>query len=296
MFRLIFKILADAAGFNRTLKTDMPAAAKEGGKRAGHAAGSEMGKVMGAQIKAGIMRYLGAGALLGALTKFATDASEVVKGAMQKGLSTDAFQEMQKAMELTGLSYDELVEKASLAPAEFTKLMETIRANGGIIPQDAIDGLKQTKELMDGMKSDSMVGLYKILDAIRQAWYGLHAGLGAAYETVGAATGNYPLMARGQRFSRYANEGAENMVGVPSIAGDASSPARDFLKASGRNPAAGFDAQWEAMGGNVDWSAQSKEVAARNKQDDELAKAFREEGEKQRAKQEIMIELLKRKL
>ena len=235
MFRLIFRILADATGFNRTLKTEMPATAKQGGKLAGKAAGDEVGKQVGAQIKAGIMRYLGAGALLGAVKKFSEEASEIVKGAMAAGLSTDAYQELQAAMKQTGLSMEELQKSAALAPAEFTRLMETIRANGGIIPQDAIDGLRKTKELMDGMKADSMAGIFKVLDALRQAWYGLHAGLGATYQAVGMQTGNNALFARGVRFTQYANEGAEKMVGMASVESDVAG--NSFVDAAKRRAA-----------------------------------------------------------
>ena len=63
MISLIFKILADATGFNKTLKTDLPATAKEGGKKAGNEAGGSFGKEFGNQVKGAVMAAIGVSAI-----------------------------------------------------------------------------------------------------------------------------------------------------------------------------------------------------------------------------------------
>lgn len=241
MFKLIFRILADATGFNRTLKTDLPVVAKESGNKAGKAAGDEMSKVMGAQLKAGIMRYLGAGALLSVATKAVMDAATMMADAVKLGLDPEAYQELTKAIAMTGLTMDELRKKAVETPEAFAKLMETVRAQGGILPKETIEQLVQAKVAMDELREATSKATGYIATKLLQAWYGMQAGFGAALETAGGI-GSYgvgtdnPLSRWGQMYSNTARNAAERMNGIPQLESGAPGPA--FLEASKREQAA----------------------------------------------------------
>lgn len=131
MISLIFKILGDATGFNRTMTRDLPQAAKKGGETAGKEAGSSFGKEFGSQVKGAIMGVIGVGALASAIKKSVEQAAEIAKSAATTGISVEATQELQRASKLTGLSVEKLREAATKAPEQFAALMRQVQAQGG---------------------------------------------------------------------------------------------------------------------------------------------------------------------
>lgn len=141
MISLIFKILGDATGFNRTVKTDVPNAAKEGGKKAGKVAGSEFGKEFGQQMKSGIMSFIGAGAIIGAVRKQITEATKLTADAAKEGIGVEGFQELTRAAEAMGITVKDLRAVFPEAAEEISKLLESVRSSGGIIDKDTVNQL-----------------------------------------------------------------------------------------------------------------------------------------------------------
>jgi|GEM_PF-6057532 len=156
MISLIYKIMGDINPLKTALTKDAPAAAAKGG--------SETGKFFGAQFKGAVLKYIGAGAILGTITKLASDAARIVKDAAQANVGVEAVQELQKAAEKTGLSLDELKEKAMAAPKEFAALMKSIREAGGILSKEDVENFAKLDEMMSRIKSKAasfFVSLYK---------------------------------------------------------------------------------------------------------------------------------------
>lgn len=253
MISLLFKILADATGWRKVVTQDMPKDAKKAGKDAGKAAGSEFGQ----QMKSALMSYIGAGAILGVFNQQITKARETMTGAADAGASIEGFQVLQKMMEATGKSLEDLQKLAKDSPEAFKALADAAEQLGGIVPEADIKRLAEAKIKIGEFTSGVAQGFAFLTDTIRQAWYGLNAGLGAVESFVGNVTGSSALKERGAKLTSYAEAGAEKMINGSGLS-DIDSAAR-MANVAIRN-----NADWEAMGGNVDWSAQSRTVRARD--------------------------------
>jgi hypothetical protein len=168
MISLIYKIMGDVNPFKQAVTKEAPAAAAKGG--------SEAGKFFGAQFKGAILKYIGAGAILATITKLAADAAQIVKDATQADLGVEAFQEMRKAAELTGLSIDELKKKAIEAPKEFAALMKSIRETGGILKKEDVENFAKLDEIMSRVKSKAASFLVSIWRALEFLNFGRNMG------------------------------------------------------------------------------------------------------------------------
>jgi hypothetical protein len=168
MISLIYKIYGDINPIRKALTVDAPAAAAKGG--------SEAGKLMGAQFKSAILRYVGAGAVLGLVTQLASKAAETLKGAQKAGLDVEAYQELQKAVEQTGLSMEELLEKAKLVPKEFEEMMRSIRAQGGIISKGDVENLNEVNDMMTSIKSGALAFFASIWQGLKFMRFGMSMG------------------------------------------------------------------------------------------------------------------------
>lgn len=150
MISLIFKILADAAGFNRTMKTELPATAKEGGKKAGNEAGGSFGKEFGNQVKGAVMSIIGAGAILGAVKTQIANAAKLTKDAAKEGIPVEAMRELEIAAEAAGMSVEDLRSAAPVVVDKFIELMDAVKASGGIIDAATV---KQLADLNNDLKT-----------------------------------------------------------------------------------------------------------------------------------------------
>jgi len=196
MISLIFKILADATGFNKTLKTDLPATAKDAGKASGKAAGSEFGKEFGSQVKGTIIGAIGLGAITAAVREAVNKGAEIAKEAGKLGLSPEATQELQKASEITGLSVKDLQAGAMKAPKEFSALMEDVRSNNLTLSNSETGTLSDVKDL-SSLGSGALSKLVAVLGNIGIASSGTTGTMGAISKTaagLGAFTGNRQLL------------------------------------------------------------------------------------------------------
>jgi len=201
MISLIFKILADATGFNKTIKTDLPATAKEGGKKAGNEAGGSFGKEFGNQVKGAVMSVIGAGAILGAVKNQITNAAKLTKEAAKEGIPVEAMRELEIAAEAVGMSVEELRSAAPLVVRQFIELMDAVKASGGIIDEATV---KQLAELNADLKNLSssvavVIGpIVKVVSATLEVM--LRTGRvigGSAANLGGMAVGNRELRQAG---------------------------------------------------------------------------------------------------
>lgn len=202
MISLIFKIAADAAGFNRTLKTEMPATAKAAGKTAGKESGAEFGKEFGNQVKGAVMSVIGISAIAAAIKKAVTDAGEIAKEASAGGIGVEAAQELQRAAKLTGLSVEEVKASATTAPEQFASLMRYVQKTGGPkLGQSDVETLTSTGDLFSGISSAIAIGFSKAasfaggaaLDVAGRA----SIGLGSLGQSVGLGGSTTDQLMRG---------------------------------------------------------------------------------------------------
>lgn len=107
------------------------------------------GKAFADQFKAGMMRFIGAGALISALKNAAQQALQVQTGSIKLDLDPEAFQELTKAAELLGMSVEELQTVAPTVAKEFDALMESIREGGGILDSETVATLADTADAME---------------------------------------------------------------------------------------------------------------------------------------------------
>jgi DNA-binding ferritin-like protein len=256
MISLLFKIFADAAPWRKTVTQDLPKDAK--------AAGSAAGKEFGAQMKAAVVSYIGAGAILGVLKTQATKAAEIIREAGQSGLGVEAFQELKKASEATGLSIEQIQKMARELPADFEAMMEPIRKNGGIISEADAQSLAQVKAAMDEATNSAgklFATLWEGGKALgNMVVNGAFAGAGAVASAAGRTFGSERLTEAGRFLSTTADIGAERMQGMH--ASPLSTNAAQSFAARARQIDEG-NQWWESVGGNQDWSKQSNDVAAR---------------------------------
>lgn len=190
MISLLFRILGDATGFNRTMNRDLPAAAKQGGEKAGKEAGGSFGKEFGTQVKGAIMGAIGVGAIAQTIKESIIKAREIAKDAAVSGLSVEATQELQRASKLTGLSQQELLDSASKAPAEFAALMRHVQKNGGPTMNEAeVESLTGMGATFGDMKS----GVFK---GIARMWSG---GSGLALDSASRVAAVVAAIAEKQR-------------------------------------------------------------------------------------------------
>lgn len=151
MISLLFKILADAAGFNRTMETELPATAKKGGEKAGKEAGGTFGKEFGSQVKGAVLSAIGAGAIVAAIKKTLEEAADIAKESAQGGISVEATQELRRASKLTGLSVEQLKASATTAPQEFSALMRYVQKTGGpALDKADVETLTSAKGVFSG--------------------------------------------------------------------------------------------------------------------------------------------------
>jgi hypothetical protein len=203
MISLLFKILADAAGFNKVIKTDLPATAKEGGKKAGKEGGSEFGKEFGSQVKGAVMSMIGAGAILGAVKSQIQNAAKLTKEAAREGIPVEAMQELQRAAEATGSSIESLRDAAPEVASEFMALIEAIKASGGIIDAETVKRLSDLEKDLKSLTGSVAVIIGPIVTAVSTVLELLiRAGQvvgGSAFNLGGLAVGNSNVAGEGLR-------------------------------------------------------------------------------------------------
>lgn len=110
-------------------------------------AGKAAGKEFGSQFKSLAMSFIGLSALKSTLQKVVQDALRIDQGALAAGLGVEAFQELEKAAQLTGLSVEELRKVAPEAAAEFARLMDAVRESGGILSKETVDQLANAADM-----------------------------------------------------------------------------------------------------------------------------------------------------
>lgn len=260
MISLLFKILADASPWRKTVNEELPKDAKKAGKDAGSAAGKEFG----AQMKSAVMSYLGAGAILGALRTQATKATEILRDAQQSGLDPQGFQELTKASEETGKSIEELQRLARELPKDFDAMMKGIRERGGFFTQEDLESLREVKNAMDEA-SNSAGKLFAYIwngsKAIASmAANGAMAGAGAVASTLGSVTGSERLSEAGRFLTTTADIGAEQINAGTPRPRDRTATSRFMDRARMVDEG---NRWWDSVGGNQDWSAQSESVRSR---------------------------------
>lgn len=166
MISLLFKILADAAGFNKVIKTDLPATAKEGGKKAGKEGGSEFGKEFGNQVKGAVMSVIGAGAILGAVKTQIQNAAKLTKEAAKQGIPVEAMRELEIAAEAVGMSVDDLRSAAPAVVGQFIELMDAVKASGGIIDEETVKKLSELNADLKNLSSSVAVVIGPIVKVV----------------------------------------------------------------------------------------------------------------------------------
>lgn len=188
MLSLLWKFLGDNSPIKKAMADTAPAAKQSG---------SEIGKVFGSQFKASVMRFIGAGALIGLVQKQMADAVKLEGDALRKGLGVEAMQELEEATRQTGLTLAELQKVAPSSGAaleKFARLMESIRAAGGIVDE------KTVKQLAD------------VADSLRQITRQVAPVMAAALKIISAAT------IFGMRLPNIALGGAAQMAGtIPGL-------------------------------------------------------------------------------
>lgn len=110
-------------------------------------AGKVAGKEFGNQFKSLAMSFIGLSAIKSTIQKVVQDALRIDQEALKSGLGIEAFQELEKAAQLTGLSVEELRKVAPEAAAEFTRLMDIVRESGGILSKETVEQLANAADM-----------------------------------------------------------------------------------------------------------------------------------------------------
>lgn len=234
MISLIFKILADATGFNKTLKTDLPATAKEGGKKAGNEAGGSFGKEFGNQVKGAVMAAIGVSAIAAAIRKSVEDAKDIATEAAKGGISVEAAQELQRASKISGLSVDEIKASATTAPEQFSALMRYVQKTGGPkMGESDVETLTGTGDLFSGIGSAIAIGFSKVASFAGGAAAGVASrasyGLGTIGESVGLRGNNTDRLLRGgAMLEGMQDRSFERVFGIAQ--GDLKNPTGDLIR------------------------------------------------------------------
>lgn len=234
MISLIFKILADATGFNKTLKTDLPATAKEGGKKAGNEAGGSFGKEFGNQVKGAVMSAIGVSAIAAAIRKSVEDAKGIATEAAKGGISVEAAQELQRASKISGLSVDEIKASATTAPEQFSALMRYAQKTGG--PKMAESDVEELTSIGSGFSgAGSAIGIIasKVSSAVTgtvlSAWSALEYGAGNLRYNLGRGGADTDrLMMSGVQTEMEAQKRFERVYGIAQ--GDLKNPTGDLIR------------------------------------------------------------------
>lgn len=259
MISLIFKILADASPFRSVLK-GLPNV------------GAQAGSMIGQQFKAGIMRYIGAGAVLGGISSLASEASSIVKDAMSKDMGIEEFQVLTKAAEMANMTLEELLKTARDAPQDFKVLTDAARESGTVMSEDSVRKLSNLKDRAESTKGFFADLASYAVTQTEKAFYGAFSGVGKAYDSLAKAYGAPSLTPRAPSWmTQFGEAGAETLTRLenPSLyanpVGDASRSLSQIQQGN---------AWWESAGGNTDWSAQSRTVKAKEdlKELEQLAK------------------------
>lgn len=235
MISLIFKIAADAAGFNKTLKTEMPATAKESGKKAGKESGSEFGREFGSQVKGAVLAAVGIGAITAAIRDAVKTARDVADEASRTGLSPEATQELKKASELTGMSEQQLRETAVQAPKEFSALMESVRANSVTLNKGEVGQLTDVGSMATLGKEVLNKLVANLMSAV-VASSGTTGSLKAASDLsagIGGFTGNKTLVNVANSLAGYTDRAYGRLPLMPQDSTQSntfSSPAGDLVR------------------------------------------------------------------
>lgn len=132
MLGLLFNINGDSSGFRKEMDKTKQVASK---------GGDEVAKAFGAQFKSAMLGVIGAGAIVGRIKKIVGEAVRIDSEALKEGLGIEAFQELERAAKATGMSIEDLRKAAPEAAAEFTRLMDTIRKDGGILDKATVQQL-----------------------------------------------------------------------------------------------------------------------------------------------------------
>lgn len=126
------------------------------------------------------MSFIGLGAIKSTIQKVVQDALRIDQETLKSGLGIEAFQELEKAAQMTGLSVKELQESAPKAAAEFTRMMEAIRAGGGIIDEQTVEQLAEVADHWQKLVANLAPGVGKVLEALNWIHGKLVAGTTAA--------------------------------------------------------------------------------------------------------------------
>ncbi len=197
MVGLLFKIMGDMSPFRKAMADT---------KKEAHAGGDTVGKAFGQQFKAGMMRFVGAGAIISTFVKAAKDALQIDAGAIKLNVSPEAFQELTKAAEMLGMSVEELRLVAPEAAAEFETLIARIREGGGILDSQTVEMMADTADAFDELWTKIQPGLGFIAKSLGwiigqgQKW--LTVASGSAMDIAGRVTGDKDLKQAGQELQR----------------------------------------------------------------------------------------------
>lgn len=254
MLSLLYRIAGDVNPLRQSLKE---------GEKAAKVSGGIMGKEIGGQLKASVMRYIGAGAILGELSKLAEKSSKILSGAAERSVGVEAFQELALAAEKSGLSIEQIQNLARELPVDFAKMMDGIRQGGGIIPEDEVRRFAEIKATMNEIQG--VAG--KIFSSLWGGGKALAMGAANALHVVsgkiaqGISTPGSRLNEAGRFLENTGNIGFEQMFSGTPMTSTGPSTAEAFgTKGSAKLKS---DAFWESIGGNEDWSMQSRQVKAK---------------------------------
>lgn len=179
MISLVYKIFGDNSPFRKTVTKDMPADAQKGG--------DESGKMFASQFKAGIMKYIGIGALTGVITNLVKESAAIMEGAIKESLDPETFQILTKASEQSGKSLQELRELMKEFPREYAAMSEAIRQQGGIISNQDVENLAQIERSMREIK-----GFFGSI--VSGAWRGMKQNALNVFNFAKAAVGLAPTL------------------------------------------------------------------------------------------------------
>jgi hypothetical protein len=236
------------------------AALSSGIKAGAGGGGGARGGIINRDVRSLLTRTLGAGAVIGVARKATSESAETLKGAAEAGLSPEAFQELKKAADATGLSIDELKKSASEFPVEFAKLMSSIRGGLDIVSDKTVRQLAQIDREMDTVWS-----IFKSMGwNTAKAWIaGDNFFKAAGYLGAAQSTHLPGLQAMGEQRLGLGVKLAKDVLGQGDYSGASGFSAAENYGVKVR-AAMESSKEWEAMGGNVDWSGKAGVVEARS--------------------------------
>jgi len=171
--------------------------AKKDAEKAGKGIGQSIGSTVQAQFKGTLLRFLGAGAVIGVVKNIMQQAVQIQRDALKEGISVEAFQELSKGAERLGISVAELRKAAPDIPS-FGRFMELIQSRGGIMDQKTIDAFNRLSDSLVTFTAAVAPYIARVLEDatnILGGAPGAYSGFGTAAR--GALSGNPMMMQAG---------------------------------------------------------------------------------------------------